>query len=82
MRNWRKTVNIKQFLNREDLSDAESGQRIVALLRQHREFTVDDDGARLDDLEDAAKSGELDEFNFLLDEVYDIADQKSVWLGL
>lgn len=80
-RGWAHKVNIKQFLT-EDAVTEEIGQNVVAELKKADPFQGEDAADILYDLLDAAKEGDTELFNYMLDAVYDYADEHRVWLGL
>lgn len=79
MAKWKKTVAINPVVRDSSLSLAEKGKRISDLLRGHVEFTYGIDLA--DEILEAAESGDVEEFDKVLEMIYDRADWEYIWLG-
>jgi hypothetical protein len=77
--NWKRTVDIKQFLNIDGMSDSATAKRIVSRIRAAFPDWEDTDLCEIcwqfDDVET------LDDLNSALAELYDWADAELVWLG-
>lgn len=89
MADWKTTCNIKQFLHRDDMDNAEVCTRIADTLNANSRVTSAPGGDLLvEQFRDAAhdyKTGKEeghDAVNSLLSELYDFADRERIWLGL
>lgn len=90
MAKWQKTINIKQFLGEDTSREAvETAARgIFGLLEIHYpNWETGDDRALADimfNLEGARDDKDVtaEDFNWILDELYDWGDHERVWLGL
>lgn len=84
MPEWRYTINIKMYLNKEsssgDDSYRESQPAIVALLKESREYGSDETLQLI--TEELSDADDLEWFNSVLSELYDWADAHRVWMGL
>jgi len=80
---WKKTINIKPALADPDLRSG--ARKVVQLLEPHEEFegVIDELRAVVDNAEGREwTTSDTDYFNAVLDEIYDRADSRCVWLGL
>lgn len=78
---WKESLNIKQYLGGDPLSDddpasPETIEGLKSELKKSKQLDVD---TLLDDLEGVSTVEDLDAF---LENLYDEADAKRVWLGL
>lgn len=91
MRRWRKTIDIKPLIHR-DQSNADPvyvatlGKEVAALVRKHtsedeQTFSLLDPIETLEDI-DPDDDEAVDVFNGALEELYDWADGERVWLGI
>lgn len=83
---WKMTVNIKPFIG-EDASEEgakRAGMAIHQLLtRRLRGLPLYRDDQELSDILDGLEGVEnSDEFNYILADLYDWADENRIWLGL
>jgi hypothetical protein len=95
-RRWRYTVDIKQYMNREDEPTLEGtkatardiADALAAHLRGEDRDGLEGEIERLRELGDPTDDfyddiDDLnDEINFTLEDVYDYADATRIWLGL
>lgn len=86
MVNWRKTINIKPVLQDSNLTTLQKAERIRELLKGESEF--DEPVERLIEAGESEDEGILThrhaevDFNDALDDIYDIADDLKIWLGI
>jgi hypothetical protein len=81
--NWRRTINIKQYLD-PDKPLPEVRDAIVAVLRNDRAYLSQRGGGDLDfmDLVDEmAETQSVPDFDLCLSALYDWADNQLVWIG-
>lgn len=77
---WDETIQIKKYLNNDDLSFGQIRDRVAQALRASRWVTKGDETLRMA-VENLEEATDEDDFNAALDEVYDLADTDRVWLG-
>ena len=89
MADWRKRVDINQFLTDDEMTFGEQGERVLAMLKAVPEFSGEDDGMLLEEMGDAVAALKEDGdanarewFNSTLSAVYDVADRERIWLGV
>jgi len=87
MANWKYKLKIKDLLTTETSKEAvkvtagKVSKRIESFMKWHPE---DDFGWELDDIIDRfagfVEDGDVEEFNHILDELYDWTDRELVWI--
>lgn len=84
MAEWKYEIDIKQYLNRPDLSLEEAAYGIIEQFHKVSEFLDDPEPLEdaLTELKDAGQAEDQEWFNAVLDVLYDIADEKRIWCGL
>lgn len=91
MAKCKKEIDIKKFIN--EYNDAKDNglrgdelfaipKKIVTELRKHKEFAQLEDDCTFDDMLAALDDHDESEFNYCLDRVFDVADEKRIWMGL
>ena len=81
MADWKHRCNIKEFLNRDDLSNKQIFEKISEQLTKCRAF---DDETFADELLEITGLDEdemIREGDYLLDQIYDFADANRIWMG-
>ena len=76
MKNWEYKINIKQFLSRDDFEKTKSG--LFEYLRTDKvasKIIPSDFAIRFNETENE------DEFDDVLEELYNYADENNIWLG-
>jgi len=85
-RNWRRTVDIKPILYKfqDQLEGADDEDDLAQQCAQElRTFLLQEaQGAFRSIIEELANVVSLGDFNAVLENLYDTADVKSIWLGL
>lgn len=86
MTSWRYTVDIKPFLRdakHEWNKDLEQRRdEICKLLRKTGDYRRGDDYYLRDIIDELQETDSVEGFNAVLDNLYDWADDRRVWLGL
>lgn len=78
MARWSKTIDIKQYLD-PDRPAADVAKDIGAALGRSIAFR---ESGLMDALEALPKDATADELDELLVKVYDLADERRIWLGV
>jgi hypothetical protein len=85
MSNWKYTVNIKQYLSEDDSAEAirKAARNIHNILTESNipPEVLRDVAYEIGYIGYSFEQPSLEEFNFLLDNLYDWADSNNVWLG-
>lgn len=81
MTNWRRTIWIKQYLHRDDLSFEQRRDKITAVLKDDRAYLIGQDPDYQDIVDELAEAPTEYDFNLVLDALYDWADAEVVWIG-
>ncbi len=80
---WKYTVRgVKDAINDDDLSFEETRDRVVSALRSSSWFRSADEYHDLPDLvEELAETVEVEEFDAVLEAIYDGADYDRAWIA-
>lgn len=87
MNRWRKTVDIKRYLDAPGMSYREQGSAIIGALRQAGDFCPDvlremeRAVGRMKGAPGGAPFDAVRAFNRALDDIYDDANRQRIWLG-
>lgn len=87
MANWRFKIHLHDFFHTDNLTLSEITAKIVERVKDSNWYRVADEmdvkwylDDILDHMVDAAKDEEVDEWNYLWADFYDLADTDRVWI--
>lgn len=78
---WRVEIKLGDFFKSDDLTVAEKAKEIVKRIRDSRWRDISGSQFLLDDiLERLGSVADADEFDYVWNEIYDLADIDRVWI--